>query len=85
LVEADESAAEDHEGFVDVGAPLVTDRKAAEAIEPGQCALDNPAVPTQAFAAVHPTPGDAGPDRAGAALSSAAAVIISLIGVELMR
>ena len=70
---------------MDVGAPLVADGQATEAVEPGQCALDNPAVPAQAFAAVHPTPGDAGPDGAGAALSSAATVVISLISVKLLR
>ncbi len=89
LVEADEGAAEDHEGFGDVGTPLVADGGATDAVEPGQCALDDPAVPARAFAAVHPTPGDAGPgdagpDGAGAALSSAATVVIGLVGVELV-
>jgi hypothetical protein len=67
---------------VDVGAPLVADGKAAEAVEPGERALDHPAVPAQTFAAVHPTPGDAGPNGAGAAFPAAPTVVIGLVGVE---
>jgi hypothetical protein len=40
LIEADEGAAEGDESFVDVCAPLVADGEAAEAVEPGQRALD---------------------------------------------
>jgi hypothetical protein len=38
--------------------PLVTDGEAPEAGEPGQRALDHPAVPAQPFTALHPAPGD---------------------------
>ena len=69
---------------MDVGAPLVADREAAEAVEPGQRALDHPAVPAQPLAGVDAPSGDAGRDGAGAALPAAAAVIVGLVGVELV-
>lgn len=34
LAEADEGAYEDHEGFLDIGIPLVVDGETAEAVEP---------------------------------------------------
>ena len=39
LVEADESASEGYEGFVDVGAPLVADGEASETVEPSERSL----------------------------------------------
>ena len=85
LVETDEGAAEDHESLVDVGAAFVADGEAAKAVEPCQCSLHDPAVPAQPFAAVHRPPSDAGRDRTGAALGPAAAVVVSLVGVKLVR
>lgn len=60
LIEADEGAAEGNECLVDVGAALVADRQAAEAIEPSQRSLNDPAVPARPFAAVQTTLRDAG-------------------------
>ena len=84
LIEADEGASEDHEGFVDIGAPLIADGQTAEAAEPGQGSLDDPSVSAQTLAAVHPTPSDAGHDGAGAAFGPAAPVIIGLVRVQLL-
>ena len=47
---------------MDVGAALIADRQPAEAVEPGQGALHDPAMPTQAFAGVDAFAGDADPD-----------------------
>ncbi len=85
LVEADESAAEDHEGLMDVGAPLIADGEAAKAVEPCQCPLDDPAVPAQLFGAVHAPPGNAGRDPALPAFASAAVMVVGLVGVKLVR
>ena len=76
LVEADESAAEDHEGLMDVGAPLIPDGEAAKAVQPCQCPLDDPTVPAQAFAAVHAAPGNARLDRTFPAFAPAAAMVL---------
>ncbi len=82
LIEADERASEDHEGFVDVGAPLLADGGTAEAAEPGQGSLDDPSASAQTLASVHPT-SDAGRDGAGAAFGPAAPVIRGLVRVQL--
>ena len=52
LVEADERTGERGEGPVDVGATLVADREPSEAGEPGQRALDHPAVSPEAVGAL---------------------------------
>ena len=68
---------------MDVHASLVADCQAAEAAEPSQRALDNPAVPAESLAAVQAASCSAGRDGAGAALGPAAAMIVGLVGVEL--
>jgi hypothetical protein len=73
------------EGFEDVGPALVADRQPTEAGEPGERAFDNPAVPTQPFAALDPAPRDAGNDAALATGAAATAVVVAFIGVQLSR
>lgn len=85
LVEADEGAAEDNEGFVDVGAPLVADGQTAEAVEPGERSFDDPAVAAQPLAAVDATLRNAGGDCPGAAFGPAPVVVVGLVGVKLVR
>ena len=85
LVEADESAAREGEGFVDVGAPLIADGEAAEAIEPSERALDNPAVSAQPLARLHASSCNPGRDGAGATLLAAATVIVGFVRMELLR
>ena len=47
---ADKAAAEGEEGFVDVAAAVVADEQPLEVVQPGEGALDNPAVATEAGA-----------------------------------
>ena len=63
----------------------VADGEAAELREPGQGALDLPAMTPEPFAGVDPAPGDTRRDAAGAALAAAPAVVAALVGVELVR
>jgi len=50
---------------MDVNAPFVSDGKPAEAIEPGEGALDHPAMPAEPLAALDAAPGDARSGRGG--------------------
>ncbi len=68
---------------MDVGPALVADREAAQAAEPGQGALDDPAVPAQTLAAVHTASGNPGLDPAPAQGLAAAWRGLTLVGVEL--
>ena len=76
--EADDGTGEGGEGEVDVGAALVADRQMPEPGEPGEGALDHPAMSSKARAALDPATGDARGDAAGAALTTAAAVVVGL-------
>ena len=68
---------------MDVGAALVADGRAAEAGQPGQGALDDPAMAAQAIRALDAAARDAGGDGSRPALVPAAAVIVGLVRVEL--
>src|SRR5262245_10880415 len=57
-IEADEGTAEGEEGVMDVRPALIADGQPPEAVEPGQRALDDPAVPTEALAGVDALAGD---------------------------
>jgi hypothetical protein len=85
LVEADERASERGEGQMDVLASFIADGETAEAIEPGQCALHYPPVASQSLADVHTTAGDPGHNGAPTAFGPAATMVISLVGVQLVR
>ncbi len=69
---------------MDVGATFVTNGEAAEAIEPGERAFDDPAVAAELLAAVDATPGDTRLDVTLPATGPAAAMIERLVGVELI-
>ena len=81
---ADEGAGEGGEGEVEVGASLVADGEAAEPGQPRQGPLHDPAMASQSFAALDAAPGNPGRDAAGSALASATAVIVALVGVQLV-
>ena len=68
---------------MDVGTSLIADGKAAKAVEPCQCPLDNPSVSAQPFAAVYASPCNAGLDRTFPAFAPAAVMVIGLVSVEL--
>src|SRR5689334_4144337 len=70
---------------MDVVAALIADDEAAEAVEPGQCALGDPAMSAKFFAAVDAAPGDPRSDAALAARSATEAMIVGLVGVQLVR
>jgi hypothetical protein len=69
-------AARGEERLVDVGPSFVADRQAAEAAEPGERALHDPAVPAQALAAFHPASGDPALEDHG--ISGAAVMSVAL-------
>ncbi len=68
---------------MDVGAMLVADGEASEAGEPGERALDHPAVAAEAIGAFDAPARDARGDGPLAALGAAAAVVVGLVRVEL--
>ncbi len=70
--------------MMDVGAALVADGQAAEAVEPGQRALDDPAVPAEPVPALDTPPSNARFDVTPAAGPAAGRIIISLVGVQLI-
>ena len=75
--EADEAAGEGEEGFVDLGAAVVADEQAFDVVQPGEGALDDPAVAAQAGA----VPGLAASDlRFDAALAELAPVDVVVVG-----
>ena len=84
-VEADEGAGECGEGMVDVEPAFVADGQAAEAVDPGEYALDDPPVLAQPLAAFDAAACDRMPDAAPEAGAAAAAMIIGLIGVQCVR
>jgi hypothetical protein len=73
------------EGLEDVGAAFVADDDPAISGEPGQAALDYPAVSPQTLGAVDPAPCDPRLDGAPAQRLSALREVIALIGMELGR
>ncbi len=81
---ADEGAGERGEGEMEVGASLIADGEAAEAGQPSERSLDDPAVAAQPFAALDAAPSDPGCDAAGSALAPATAMIVALVGVQLV-
>ena len=85
LVEADERASECGEGQMDVLATLIANGETAEAVEPCQCTLDYPAIPSQALTDVHTAAGNPGHNGALAAFRAAATMIIGFVGVQLVR
>jgi hypothetical protein len=64
--EAEEGTAEVEEGKVDVAAPFPADGQASMPIEPGEGALDDPAVTSEALAGLDPRARDPGGDAARA-------------------
>jgi len=68
---------------MEVGAALAADSQASESGQPSEGTLYDPPMAAQPGAAFDTTPCDAWRDAAGAALTATAAVVVSLIGVEL--
>ena len=66
---------------MDISPSFVADGQAAIAVEPGQRALDDPAVAAEALAGIDALAGDAHPDVALAEGGSAAGDVVGLVGV----
>jgi hypothetical protein len=77
--EADEAAAEREERLVDVGAAVVADEQPFELVEPGERALDDPAVATQPGAVPSLAAGDLRLDPATAELATVLVVVVAAI------
>ena len=67
---------------MDVCAPVVADEQPFELVEPGEGALDDPAVAAQAGAVLGLAPRDLGRDAALAELAAMAVVVVAAIGAE---
>lgn len=85
MAKTDEGAGEGEKGVMNVIAPFVADAQAAAAVQPGQGALDDPAVPTEALLRFDPTPRNAREDTALARRLPAAGEIVALVGVNFRR
>ena len=70
---------------MDVDASFVADGETPEAIEPGECAFDDPAIPAETFAGLDAASGDARRDAASPAGAAAATMIIGLVRMQLSR
>ena len=68
---------------MNIGAALVADSQAAEAIQPSQRALDHPAMPAEAFAGIDAFAGDADPDVTLGQGPAAAGIVVALVGMQL--
>jgi hypothetical protein len=70
---------------MDVSAALVADLQAPEAVEPGGRPFDHPTVASQAVLGLDATAGDAGDDAALARGQTELTVVVTLVGMELVR
>ncbi len=70
---------------MDVSPVLVADLQAPEAVEPGERPFDHPAVASQAVLGLDTTAGDAGDDAALAQGQTEVTVVVTLVGMELVR
>ncbi len=78
MVEREQGAAEGEERLVDVCATLVANRQATHLVQVRKGTLDHPAMPPQAFAGIHPAPGDA---RLNAPSTQRAAYLAEVVGL----
>ncbi len=69
---------------MDVGAAFVADCQATELVEPGEAALDDPAVAAELLGAFDAASGDPWHDVSAPAGITAAAVIVGFVGVQLV-
>jgi hypothetical protein len=70
---------------MNVEPPFVADRESAEAVEPGEGALDDPSMSAELLGAFHSAPSNARHDVAPPASVVAAAVVVGFVGVQLVR
>lgn len=70
---------------MDVDPAFVANRKPSEFVEPGEAALDDPAVASEFLAGLNAAPSDAGLDPTAQTSPSATMVIVGSVGVQLIR
>jgi hypothetical protein len=80
--EADEATAEGEEGLMDIGSSLIADRQPTKPVEPGQRALDDPAMPAQTRAGVDALARDTDPNMAASQRLTTARDVVALIGMQ---
>src|SRR5688500_10245796 len=68
---------------MEVGVALVAEGEASETVEPGDGALDDPAVAAELGAGLDALAGDAADDAPTSEVGTAAATIVRFVGVEL--
>ena len=83
VVQTDECTAKMEEAFVDVGTTFITDRQTSKATQPGQRALDDPAIATQALAALDTLARDSHLDVPLVQRLAAARDVIGLVSIQL--
>src|ERR671935_195092 len=84
-METDEGAAEMEERLMDVGPALVADREPTVLGQPSQRPLDDPAMPSQALAALDALAGNAHLDVAPPQGLATARNVVGLVRVQLVR
>lgn len=82
LVVADERGGEGEHGVVDVGAAGVSAGEVAVVVQPGNGALDDPAVASEAGAVLGSATGDHRCDPAGADLGTVGSGVVGTVGVD---
>jgi hypothetical protein len=85
VAKADESTGQVEQPSEQIGSPLVGHTEATTAEQPGERALDHPAVPTQPLAGVNPPSGNPRSDTPSAESAAEVRRIVGLIRVQLGR
>src|SRR5215208_7044691 len=68
---------------MEVGVPFVADGEASAAVEPGDGALDDPAMTPELRAGLDALAGDAAEDAPASEVGAAPSAVVRLVGVEL--
>ena len=79
---ADHHARELEESFMNVSTPFVAHAQAAQVMEPGESALDNPAAFAKSAAMSNTAPGQKWPDAALSQLTSMGLRIVSAVALH---
>ena len=82
---ADQGAGQLQQAEVDVGSAFVAGAESFEGVQPGEAALDHPAVSAEAGAMRDPAAGDPRGDAAGAQLAAVDVVVVAAVGDQLAR
>jgi hypothetical protein len=79
---ADEGGADGEEGFVDIGAPVIATIEATVLVQPGERALDHPAVFAESRSVCDVALGDPGRDAALPQRLAVAATVVCAVGEQ---